>query len=67
MPPLAGWQRNWICRGSIATRKSSDMLPSGAKVVASATKGGATDRQHTYSPLNQPALWAEPIGQCVST
>ena len=19
------------------------------------------------SPLNQPALWAEPIGQCVST
>jgi hypothetical protein len=30
-------------------------------------KGGAADRQHIYSPLNQPALWAEPIGQCVST
>ena len=24
-------------------------------------------RQHSKLPLNQPALWAEPIGQCVST
>ena len=28
---------------------------------------GLCRRQHKYSPLNQPALWAEPIGQCAST
>ena len=59
------------------------MLPFRRKVVATATKGGAANRQHFIlaptgafiasaailynSPLNQPALWAEPIGQCVST
>ena len=43
------------------------MLPFRRKVVAPATKGGAADRQHKTLPLNQPALWAEPIGQCVST
>ena len=27
----------------------------------------AANRRHYNSPLNQPALWAEPIGQCDST
>ena len=43
------------------------MLPNGAKVVAPATKGGAAEGSIKHSPLNQPALWAEPIGQCAST
>ena len=37
------------------------MLPSGAKVVAPATKGGLLPTGSIkHSPLNQPALWAEP-------
>ena len=32
-----------------------------------ATKGGWPTGRIYNSPLNQPALWAEPIGQCVST
>ena len=39
----------------------------GGKVVAKPPKGvRPTGRIYNF-PLNQPALWAEPIGQCVST
>ena len=58
-PTKLGWQRNWICRGASRPENPVTCFP-WRKVVAPATKGGAAEGSIKHSPLNQPALWAEP-------
>ena len=78
-PRLRGWQRNWIHRGALRPANPVTCFPPG-KVVAPATKGGnafprPSGRLYGFpaaaggisnSPLNQPALWAEPIVRCAA-
>ena len=68
MPTPAGWQRNCICRGSMATRKSSDMLPFRKRWCRRHQRGGSRrdGKKHLclISPctilLNWPPMAATP-------
>ena len=68
--PPPGWQRNWICRGSEATRKSSDMLPFRRSTAVGGDRGafprakrgctafvakGSAAAKRRYPPLNPAA------------
>ena len=65
---LAGWQRNWICRGASRPENPVTCFPAGQRWWRQPPKGACCRqgahhrrrRRNTYSPLNQPALWAEP-------
>ena len=58
------WQEDFPLRGKwcVSTKRGAFPRAKPGCMVFPAAKGGFKN-----SPLNQPALWAEPIGQCGST
>ena len=58
------WQEDFPLRGKwcVSTKRGAFLRAKPGCTVFPAAKGGFKS-----SPLNQPALWAEPIGQCGST
>ena len=60
--PITKWAGRWWRqppKGGAADRQHFILAPTGAFIASAAILYN--------SPLNQPALWAEPIGQCAST